>query len=46
MNPRSSSQPSESDSRRLPPAVTALLGWITARVEHVTVIPAALMRQG
>jgi hypothetical protein len=41
MNPRSTSQPSESDSRRVPPAVTALLGWITARVKHVTAMPAA-----
>jgi hypothetical protein len=46
MNPRSSSQPSESDSRRLAPAITSLSGWITARVEHVTVIPAAPQRQG
>ncbi|MGD0430991.1 MAG: hypothetical protein ABSA58_07855 [Acetobacteraceae bacterium] len=41
MNPRSTSQPSESDSRRFLPATIALLGWITARVEHVTVMPAA-----
>lgn len=36
MDPRSSSQPSESDSRRLPPAVTASLGWTIARDVHVT----------
>ncbi len=46
MKPRSTSQPAESDSRRLLPAVIALLGWTAARVEHVTVMPAAPMRQG
>jgi hypothetical protein len=46
MNPRSTSQPSESDSRRLLPAVTASLGWIAARVVLVTAMPIARMRQG
>lgn len=46
MNPRSTPQPLESDSRRLPPALTALRGWITARVVHVTVMPFARARQG
>ena len=40
MNPRSTSQPAESDSRRLPPAVIALLGWTAARFGFVTVMPA------
>src|ERR1700756_2560723 len=46
MNPRSTSQPSESDSRHLLPAVTASLGWIAARVVLVTAMPIARMRQG
>jgi hypothetical protein len=41
MNPRSTSQPVESDSGRFAPPVTALLGWIAARVVHVTEMPAA-----
>jgi hypothetical protein len=44
MNPRSNSQPAESHSRRLAPDVTALLGWIAARVVHVSVMAAAQMR--
>jgi hypothetical protein len=43
MNPRSTSQPTESDSRRLVSAAT-LLGWSTARAVHVTVKALALMR--
>jgi hypothetical protein len=46
MKPRPTSQPSESHSRHLPPAVTALLGWIATRVVLVTATPAARMRQG
>jgi hypothetical protein len=43
MNPRSSNHPTESHSKRLPPAVVSL-GWIIARAEHVTVEAPALMR--
>jgi hypothetical protein len=43
MNPRSSCQPTESDSRRLPLAILPL-GWIVARAEHVTVEALALRR--
>jgi len=43
MNPRSTSQPTESDSRRCTPAVTPL-GWSAARDQHVTVEVLALMR--
>jgi hypothetical protein len=44
MSPRSDSQPAESHGRRLAPAVTTLLGWIAARVVHVSVMAAAQMR--
>jgi hypothetical protein len=37
MNPRSRTEPSEGDSRRLPPAVSASQGWIVARVCPVAV---------
>lgn len=43
MIPRSSSQPSEYDSRHLPTAVMPL-GWITARAVHVSVEALALTR--
>ncbi len=46
MNPRSSSQPSESHSRRFPPAMTVLLGWTVARVVHVTAMPSARSAPG
>ena len=46
MNPRPTSQPSESDSRRLPLTVIALLGWTAAQVGYVTVMPPARARQG
>jgi hypothetical protein len=44
MNPRSSSQPSESHSRRFAPDMTSPLGWTIARDEHVTVTVSAPMR--
>ena len=44
MNPRSSSQPTESDSRRLVPIVAASQGWSIARVAHVSTRPAAVLR--
>jgi hypothetical protein len=37
MNPRSSSQPTESDSRRFTPVELTLMGWIYARVVYVPV---------
>jgi hypothetical protein len=43
MNPRSSSQPMESHSRRLSLVVTSL-GWINTRATHVTVEASALKR--
>jgi hypothetical protein len=44
MKPRSNSQPKESHSRRLLPAVVTLPGWITTWVAHVSVMAAARMR--
>jgi hypothetical protein len=46
MNPRSDSQPTESHSRRLPPAVIAAPVWSAARVALVTATPIAPERQG
>jgi len=44
MNPRSSSQPSESHGRRFAADVTSPLGWIIARDEPVTAKVFARMR--
>lgn len=44
MNPRSSNEPSEGDSRRLLPALNASLGWIVARVCSVAVTAPAFRR--
>ena len=46
MNPRSTSQPKEYHSRRSPPAVIVLSGWIAARVMSVSVLPNVPRRQG
>ena len=44
MNPRSSSQPSESHSRRFVADVTSPLGWTIARDVHVTATASAPTR--
>jgi hypothetical protein len=44
MNPRSSSQPTESHSRRIAPEVISPLGWTPARDVHVTATGSALLR--
>ena len=44
MNPRSSSQSPEGDSRHFLPAVTAPMGWIRARVAHAFVKALAIRR--
>ena len=46
MNPRSSSQPTESHSRRILPAMIVPLGWTVARVVPVTATPIARSAPG
>jgi hypothetical protein len=46
MNPPSSSQSREGDSRRFPPAIAVFSGWTRARVVHVPVEVSALMPRG